>query len=569
MRKTLVVAALIAAGAGGYYIWQQQQALPGSELLQTVPGDTVLFSAQLQPVDLTTYLASMGVSPNAGSADNLAQLETLLGGAEQPAQKFLLALSKAWLALLQKPAELAQTLGLKAQQRSLFYMVGISPVAKLEVADEARFWQFFDQVEQDSGFAHEAKQLDGQAYRAYNLQFAEDITLSLLVRVHNGWLTLAFTSDKLPAARLSEVLGTQPLADNLAASPALLSMQQKYQLNPAAFGYVSFPQLSAPLVSKDANRLAQDVTSLFDAHASVGFADWRNAACQTDVAAITKTLPGLFVSNQVSGDKVSNTMLFAIDNANSIAALQQLQGFVPDGWQQGAYMLQLGLGLDVGQLSAGVGKLWDQVTTSSYQCAPLVSAQQQLKESNPLPMLMMAGMANGLQGMALTVNDLEVDLVRQMPKSLDAMLSLSGDNLLALLESAKALRPELASVTLPKAGETLDLTQQSPELQQLGIGLKLQATDKHLVLFSGPQAAEQAKTLGAQPLSKNGFATVSFDYGKFFKALEQAMQVSGEPIPPELAALKDHQQRLGLQATVTTHGIQLNSNLWLQATKAQ
>ena len=209
------------------------------------------------------------------------------------------------------------------------------------------------------------------------------------------------------------------------------------------------------------------------------------------------------------------------------------------------------------------------MTTTSYQCAPLVSAQQQLKESNPLPMLMMAGMANGLQGMALTVNDLEVDLVRQMPKSLDAMLSLSGDNLLALLESAKALRPELASVTLPKAGETLDLTAQSPELQQLGIALKLQATDKHLVLFSGPQALEQAKTLGAQPLSKNGFATVSFDYGKFFKALEQAMQVSGEPVPPELAALKDHQQRLGLQATVTTHGIQLNSNLWLQAAKAQ
>lgn len=562
MRKTLLVAALIAAGAGGYYFWQQQKALPGAELLSAVPADTAVFSAQLQPVDLLSYLTSLGVSANSYSAASVAEFDNLAASASTPNEKFLFLLAKSWLTALQKPAELSQQTGIKAQLRSLFYLVGVAPVLKLELGDEARFLQMLDGIEQESGLKHISQQQDGQAYRVYPLMLGE-VQLDLLVRTGDGWLTLALSSNKLPVAQLSEVLGTKQPADNLAASHSLVALQQKYQLNPGSFGYVSFAELSKPLTSTDGNRLAKDLNTLFAAQTGVAFADWRTPACQADVAAITKTLPGLYLSNQISADKVSGSFLLAIEHSAAIAALQQLQGYVPGLSSQGDLMLQLGLGLDVGQLSAGVGKLWDQVTTASYSCEPLLAMQTQLKQNNPLPMLMMAGMANGLQGIALTVNQLEYDPLQMTPKSVDALLTLSGDNLTALVESAKALRPDLAALTVPKAGETVDLTSQIPALQALGLSLNLLAGEKHLALYSGPVAAAQAKTQVAQALSKNGLLSVGFDYAKFFAVLEQTLAASGEALPPELAGLKDNSMRGSVLTAVTPNGIEVKSQIWL------
>ena len=562
MRKTLLAVAVLAGVVGGYY-WTKQDQLVGSELLNGVPADTAILSAQLEPVDLVSYLASLGGSANSYNAATVTELDNLAQSAATPNEKFLFLLAKNWLSALQKPAELSQHTGLKAQLRSLFYMVGVAPVLKLELGDEARFLQLLEQIELDSGLKHISQQQDGADYRLYPLMLGE-VQLDLLVRTHNGWLTLALTSNKLPVAQLSEVLGTKTPADNLAAGDTLVALQRKYQLNPGAFGYVSFAELSKPLVSTDGNRLAKDINTLFEAQTTVAFADWRTPACQADVAAVTKTLPGLYLSNQISADKVSGSFLLAVEQQAALKALQQLQGYVPAGWQQGDLMLQLGVGLDVGQLSSGVGKLWDQLTGASYSCEPLLAMQTQLKQNNPLPMLMMAGMANGLQGVALTVNQLEYDAVQMTPKTVDALLTLSGDNLLALLESAKALRPDLAGLSVPKAGETVDLSTQIPELQALGLSLKLLAGDKHLALYSGSKAEAQAKVQVTQPLTKNGLLSVGFDYAKFFAVLEQTLTASGETLPPELAGMKDNNMRGGVLTSVTANGVEIKSEIWLK-----
>ncbi len=64
MRKTLIAGVVIAAGALAYYQFGGKSAgqvdMPG---LDFVPADTVMFSVQAAPIDLTSYLSSLGMGP--------------------------------------------------------------------------------------------------------------------------------------------------------------------------------------------------------------------------------------------------------------------------------------------------------------------------------------------------------------------------------------------------------------------------------------------------------------------------------------------------------------------------
>ena len=215
----------------------------------------------------------------------------------------------------------------------------------------------------------------------------------------------------------------------------------------------------------------------------------------------------------------------------------------------------------LGQLSASVGKLWDSLTTTQYQCAPLVEWQQALKQNNPMPMLMMAGMAAGVQGLSLKVNQLEIDAVQQVPKTADALFVLSASNVKQLFDSVKALQPSLASVELPAAGETLPLADKIPELAMLGIKPSLMASEHHLMIFSGDKAQQQAKELSTQPLSKSGLLAFGMDYQQFFSVLKGTLESTGEPVPAELAQLMQTNMQVGMQMKAVPQGILLQSTM--------
>ncbi len=568
MRKTLVAVAVIAAGALAYYQFGGSATgktdIPG---LEYVPADTALFSVQATPIDLAAYLSSIGLGPQYYDAQAQQLFAQMSADASESQHKFLLDLLHSYMKAFSAPETLPAVTGVKAQMRSMMYLVGVSPVLKIELADEAAFWKLFDAAEQSSGFSHVAQQLNAIKYRQYRFSH-EELTIDLLVTVQQGWATLTLSSDKLDAEHLALVLQAEKPAQNLANTNYLTDIQQKYQLQSGALAYVSTAQLSQVLVSQDGNRLAKNLHTLAGEQLSQAFAEWRTPACQTDVAAITKSWPGLMMDSQFDVSdaaqfKVSSRLLVPTENKETLNALAAIRGFVPAHMRNPAQptLFYAALGLDVAQLAPSLGKLWGSLTEPAYSCQPLAELQQQFKQQNPLAALAMTGMASGLQGVSVTINGVELDAASSNLRNADALVTVSAANARTFFEGLKAFYPPLANTKLPAAGEELDLASVIPEVAVLGVKPVLALSDAHLLLYVGEKAKAQAATVAAEALQKNGLLSVGMDYGQFFQTLQTAMAATGEPVPAELQQWSGNQMKMALSVDVDARAIVLNSQV--------
>ena len=568
MRKTLIAVAVIAAGALAYYKFGAGMAAT-SELagLEYVPADTALLSAQVTPIDLGSYLSSLGMGPQYYDANMQQAFAEMAAESTEAQHKFGLALVQTYMNALANPAALSANTGIKAQMRSLAYMVGLSPVLRVELGDEAAFWRLFDDAEKSSGFSHIAQQINNVKYRQYRFSH-EELSMDLLVSVQNGWATIALTSEKFDKQHLAIMMLAEKPEQNLANTPVIKDLQQKYQLDKGAFGYLSTAQFTKFLTSKDGNRLAKDVEAVFGPQTDVALAAWRNPACDTDVAAISASWPGLFIDNKFDLSnaamlKVSGRVLIPTENQETVKLLSALRGFLPAHTMsvQNSGLFSTAIGLDVAQLAPTLGKLWTGLTEPAYSCQPLAEMQAEMKQSNPLAAVAMAGMASGLQGLSVTINDAELDLSTSNLKSADALVTISAENARTFFEGLKAFYPPLASVALPAAGAELDLASIIPEVAILGIQPKLALSDSHLLIYVGPTATTQSAAVAKETLAKNGLLSFGMDYGRFFKTMESAMKASGTEVPADFQQFSNSNMKMTLKMDVNPQGFVINSDM--------
>lgn len=568
MRKTLIAAAVIAAGAFAYYQLSGTDSKTTIPELDYVPADTVLFSGQFKPVNVADYLKSMGFGPQYYANPEFDQaLQELVDSADNaPQVKFLVALLRDYLAMLTPGQDFSAKSGFKNEMRNLMYMVGMSPVLRIEISDADAFFAMFDRAEQDSGFGHQPISDADVSYRRYRFEH-EAIKVDLLVTVKDGWATLAVTSESLASANISQLLALAKPAKSFNSEQVLPKLAEKYQLSQDAIGFVSFTELAKSLTSTEGNRLAQDIHSVFAAELDA-IADWRSVECQQDVAAITQNWPGIFFDGQLdyssnSNTQISTNMLLASANNTVLGALSSLRGYLPPHMQSNASatLFHLGLGLDPVQLSSAVGKVWTEMTEPAYSCQPLADIQQQLKQSNPVAMLAMAGMANGVQGMSMTINSLTLDSSTMQPTAVDALVSVSVANARSFIGGLAALSPALADVELPQSGEEADLTQLIPQAAMLGVAAKVKLADDHVLVYSGTTAKQQADAVAASKLEKNGLFSMGLDYAAFFNTLAQAMESSGQPVPDNFKALQEMDMKLMMSVDITEQGIQTKTRM--------
>ena len=118
MRKSLIAAAVIAAGVFAWYKFGAPQSAGQLGALDYVPADTAVFSAQLEPVDLPSYLSSIGMGPQYYSTAALAQLDAQLQAAQSSSEKFVLALGRQYFICTgNTPTEISVKTGIKTQMR--------------------------------------------------------------------------------------------------------------------------------------------------------------------------------------------------------------------------------------------------------------------------------------------------------------------------------------------------------------------------------------------------------------------------------------------------------------------
>lgn len=566
MRKTLVAVAIIAGAVYGYMKLTGDSAVQHPEL-DFVPADSVFLSAQLEPVDFVAYLNAFGLSPDYYSVASQQQIADLVAETEEPQLRFMLSLAEQYMQALAQPAQLTALTGIKPQVRSLSYMVGLAPVMRIELADEAAFWQLFDRAEQASGIAHQAMQSDAGAYRSYTFSMGE-FSAEMLVSVTGGWGNLALMLPTQTEQTRQLVLMAAKPERSINSDNQLANIAADYKLNPNAIGFVSFQQLVTGLTTEAGNQLATDLQQLASPEFTEAMQPWRTAECQQDLTSITTSWPGIYIDSSITSKagqqtNIRSKMLIPTTNKDTVTALSSIRGFVPSHVAQGVSdsVFSFALGLDMAEFAPAVTKIWRGLTQPAYQCPQLAELQQKLQQANPMAMLAAGAMVHSVQGASITINDLVLDPNTMQVSAADAMVSVTVKNARSYLEGLKGMVPGMSEITLPADGEELALNTVLPMLDAFGVSPMLQVSDSHLVVYAGDKGAAQASATLKQAIEKNGLLSFGMDYARFFGIMTETMQASGQPVPAEFSSLTEMKMQIQANMDIDQQGVVMHSQM--------
>ncbi|GGI82359.1 hypothetical protein [Shewanella gelidii] len=558
MKKLIIGAAVVAAGAAGYWYSQQQS---GPNILDYIPADTAMLSVQTKPFPIKNYIDSAGGIY--GDEYNQAVLAELQNETD-PHAVFITSLLKAYLESMKDGATFVKTFGLPDEARSYFYMQGALPVFRMDIANPQAIWTLLDKAEADSGITHEKRTLRDVEYRAYRLtDETDDAAIDMVVATNAGLLTITFNTSINEPGLLESALGLVPYPQSIAKAKTIEKTIAKYGFKEEGISYIDHQQIVTALVTKDGNLLAKHVQKFFELVNEDPLAEMRSAECKNDLTGIVanwpRTVIGLDALN-VTPKAMQMDFRTVLESNNSVimSALQKMRGFIPNYTANiDQLVTSFGFGFNVNEMVPSLTAIWDDVLQVKYQCAPLAEMQNELSQQSPAMLGMATGMANGVQGMSIAIADFELgeDMNNPSLTSLDALITLSAENPAMLVNMIKPMVPQLANIQVPTDGSAVDLSGVLPIPAQVGVQPKLAVKGKHIVIYSGEKSLAMADKLASEPLTGNGMMLITFDYKKLFTPLLRYAEQYGEELPPEVIQLKDYDGQTSVDIDVTEQGV--------------
>ncbi|MCE9677682.1 hypothetical protein LZP69_00565 [Shewanella sp. AS1] len=562
MKKVLMVAMVLAALLWGYFVSQQTTETAPPTRLDYVPEDTLLFSAQFTPFPIKDYVDAI---PEVQKRKPV-ELILWLHEEEDPQVRFFLSLLDRYMTALKDGQTFIDTFGFPDKITSYFYTLGAIPVLKLDIVNPERFWALLDSVEANSGLKHIERTLDDLSYRAYPVvDFG--MQMDLIFAIENGVLTVTLSGDLSSPTLLKTALGRLRADSPLSATDKVPKMISEHGLLADGLGFVNHQTLIKGLTTTDGNLLARQLTQLFEQYRHDPLQELRTSVCQEELTTIAENWPHTVLGYRaldVNDNKITMDLRTVIESHNGtiLGALNQLRGFLPAYTQAEDGLFTFGLGLDSKELAPALTKVWNELLTPKYRCSVLHELQGDIQRHNPMMVSMFTSMANGVKGIAMSVQDYEVNLTGQLMRitSLDGLVSLSAEEPLALFNMVKVFDPTLAQLPLKDDGSAIELNSYLPLPSHLGVKIYMAIKGQHLVVFSGEKGKQLSQELAKEKLSSNGLVTLSTDYGKMAAPLMNVLELNDLRLSPERDDLKEYDMKIKLQLDVTAKGIQVDSS---------
>lgn len=574
LNKIIMISVAAAVGAGAY-VYNQNNATNGYNVLDYVPADTPIFAAQLEPFPLRDYIAS---APKMVDPSDQQSIDDLFDPAH-PGANFVLSLMKTYQSSLSDADLMVKTFGLSDEVRAYFYTLGLLPVFKIEVANEKAIWDLLDKAELENNFPHKAGTLKELTYRSYPISDESDaVNAELIVAINNGLLTITFNSSYSDDALLGMALGLDKAEKSLADAAIVDETIKQYNFKKASLAFINHIELIKGLTTTDGNQLAKQITALEAKSGNdSGLAQIRNEQCATELSGIAQNWPRtvagytqLDISPEASS--ISGTMIIESKNKAILGALSAIRGFIPsyvDDIENNVFAT--GLGLDVNQIGNTLNSIWSDLQTPNYTCQPLAEIQATIKQSgDSIGMVgMSASMANGLKGVSLGLLDYTISTIDKSPQldSLDALFTISAEQPEQLFNSVKMFLPELQQIQLTTDGDAIDLNTIVPIPSELNISPKLAIKGKHLVIYNGEKGEKAAAKLSTEALTKNGLYSFGFDFKKMVTPIITATELAGEEIPEEMMFLTEYDARMTMSIDTTEQGLIFKSSINNRAPK--
>lgn len=519
-----------------------------ASLLRLVPADTPYVYAHLKPLPEAT-LGKLIRMQSVVLGSYGSQLDTIALGIEKDAKmdkeqvrqlQQTFGAAKAFVSELSTLSSMDayRAAGIDPNAPGVIFGLGMFPAMHFQILDPAKFNAFLDRVEQRAGIASANAELNGQAYRRYDLK-----SMTIVVSAHNKTFSAALLPNALFDEYLPLALGQQAPQQNLLGAGTLAQVEKQYGFDGHGDGYVDVRSLVATALGKGAGRNAQ-TWKVMGVEAPAA-----SAQCVSLGQNIADAMPRyVFGIREIDTEAV--TMHSMLETAPAVAAvLQKIATPLPAGDAQRKAIMEVGYGANTTELGNGIESLLRFVIAQGKECE-LVDAQQ-LQTSIPSIKLTL-GMASAVKGFHLAVNDVQLDPATMQPQNVDFRLQVLSDEPSMLLSLVGALNPAMAGLSVPETGEPAAIPQ---EMLPPGVPpLSIDQTPNALSIQS-PVADKKpaASKMGEQPQ----LIVVNYNLEKLATLMETVLQGAAQKMdsedPDQAKALRDQVAMIRAEADVIEH----------------
>lgn len=552
---------------GAYLVSNQNNGYASLPQLDYVPADTVFFWSQLEGFP---YLKYLDVLPSA--LHDTQQFDDIIAEMQQDsspnAQQFLIHLMDAYMKSMESSENFANTWGADDDFKYLGYSVGLLPVARAQLGNVDAFVNTIKSAADKANIRHETSQLEGLPVTRFKLGQEREKSFDIIVSTKGNWVTVTADTPFNTESDLKVALAITKPSKSLSETGRLEQYIKDYKLDGHSLAYLDTTLLVDAITAKDPqNNTTKMLDSLLTLTGAQGALDAvRNPECQQDFSDMASNWPAIVsgtqhidITSKYADVKVST--VFASADSKVLDAVSKARGFLPEHTLNvGNSMVSMAYGIDASNISSAVNTVWGRFASAEFTCPLLVAAQAQAKDQNPAAMAMMAGMVGSLKGMSLSVLDVELGEHAQNPgaidfKSLDVLLTASADDPETLFNIVKNFVPQLTDLNLAKDGSAIELNKYLPPGFELNASVYLAIKGQHLALYTGKLGEQYANSLTDQAIEANGFIAFAVDSNRFFKALLQGAEITGEAIPPELEQFMGQNTQLQINLDVASKGI--------------
>ena len=568
-------------------------------MLDLVPADTILFSGGLQPFPLTETLQ--------WSADNFAFIKELEAGnlsplqqdIQIPGQRMAVQLWLDYYAMLLAPETELGKWGVSEKPLLTTYTVGLAPVLlRISLRDVDAFEKKIDALEAKAQVTSTPETLGKASYRRYALveRTAQTVqgeqveqaeqnelpSVDLIIGVDNErkhavfMLDIGIDSEQT----LAIALGQQKPEKTLVETGRVEALVKQYNLHPAWVGYLDHQQLITGLTTKEGNSVARMMQSLAPQMPgdTALLEELQTEACRNDIVAMGKNWPQTvfgYTALEPAATPSRINSLFVVENKDKalLDGLRSLRGFVPQYVTNPAKapIAAFGLGLNVEKVAPFLTERWTAITQKQYSCSFFKEMQEDVKSQQPAALAMMTGMAQGVQGLALSLMSLELENAEEagappMPKSVDALISLAVENPTNFVRMVSTFFAPSVQLQIPADGTPVQLPLPVP----LPFPVMAAMNGSHLTVYVGEQSQALAQELGSESLeASKGLLATTIDYGKYYGMIGDSLINLGLDIPdvqqPKtqavFKAMQDVNMQVQMNMDVTERGIEFQMNM--------
>ncbi|MCW5206413.1 hypothetical protein VU08_05730 [Desulfobulbus sp. F5] len=562
---------------------EQKQPEPQkpASMLSFVPDDTVFFSGGIEPVPLKNLLkwniARFNMSKDMLTPKDLSKMgeEAKIEGQRMAAQIW-----DEYLATIVSPETQIESWGFEDTPAIASYTIGLSPVLlRISLKDIQKFNNKIAELEKKAKVTAKVEALGTATYRRYalNEKKGEGPHVSLVIGIdgNNGvfMIDIGVDSEKT----LSLALGQSKPEKSLEQSGRLESLQEKYKLLPSWLGFIDHRQLITGLTTKDGNRMAKMVQLLMpqlEEKTAKQLTELQSEGCRNDFQAIGANWPqivGGYTALELNAKPSHLDSIIVVESNDQplLDGLQSLRGFIPEYVRKSSEptAFSYGIGLNVENIAPFLTKQWTEITQKQYNCSYLKEMQQGMKAQNPAMVSMATSMAAGVRGIAFSLLSLTMDDAAKeaqttpMPKDVDAIISLSAKDPVALVQMASAMIPPLAALKISADGTAVALPTPVPLPFPLMVAIK----GSHLTVYAGKKAEQIANDLSKAPLESSlGFMAADMDYGKYYGLMGEMIANTGKKnaeAAEVFESIKNAKMRVLMDMDFTARGIEMKANM--------